>query len=192
MPNLPGLSNNEKRYFLGIKNGKITYRPGHDAEPETYDFFEGELKNIVKREATINGATTLFYDFTMMNAGYTFVLSIPLSSSVSRSIILSLASIPNFNGARIKISPYAKDNYTNVNVYCNGERTKWVTDQIPPVKQINLGSKIVTDDSERIAMIESYVNAINDRLQRQFDPETGEASGPVVDVEETDIPEELG
>lgn len=186
---LPGLSVNEKRYFLGIKGGKITYRPGRDAEPETYDIFQGELKSIIKREASINGAPTLFYDITFMNSGLTYVLSVPMAGSVARSIILSLASVPNFHGKVIRISPYLKDGkYTNVSVYSNGERVKWVIEKLPDVKTIVIGGKTYSDDSERIQCVENYVNVINDRLRSEVDPETGEVSGPVVDVEQDDFP----
>ena len=195
MSNLPGLTNNERKAFLGIKLGKITYRPGKDAEPETYDNLSGVLKSITKREATINDTSMLFYDFIMENSGKIFDLSIPVGSGVARSIILSLASIKDFNGQTIRISPYLKDGkYTNVSVYSNGERQHWVCEpnEVPAVKKINTGSKELTDDSDRIAFVESWVNVINERLQRVVDEETGEMQGPVVDIESEDMPEEIG
>lgn len=191
---LPGLSNNERKFFLGIKEGKITYRPGNNEEPEKYDNFDGILKNITKREANINGSPVMFYDFLFENSGQGYILSVPMSSGVARNIILSLANIQNFVNSIIRISPYLSkrdSKYTNVAVYCNGQNVKWVTDKLPAIKDVVVGSKVIKDDSELVAFIETQVGVINDRLHRIVDPETGECQGPVVDVDSFDMPGDM-
>ena len=188
---LPGLSNNERKFFLGISNGKISYKPVN-GETEYYDSFEGTLKNIIKRESTINGKPAIFYDFIMENSGHVYNLSVPFSSGTARNIVLSLASVEDIKGKFVKISPWLKGEYTNVSVYINGDRANWVVpkEEIPPVKKVVIGTKEIDDDSERIAMVESYVTLINQRLQRVSDVETGELRDP--EVVSDDLPEELG
>lgn len=188
---LPGLSNNERKFFLGISNGKITYKPVN-GETEYYDSFQGTLKSIIKREATINGKPAIFYDFIMENSGHVYNLSVPFASGVARNIVLSVASVEDIKDKMVKIAPYTKGDYTNIVVYVNGEKTSWIIgpDQIPPVKKVVIGTKEIDDDSERIAMVESYVNLINQRLQRVADVETGEFLDPQVESE--DLPDALG
>ena len=188
---LTGLSNNERRYFLGISKGKIVYRPGKDAEPEYYDNFQGVVKSITKREALINEKPMLYYDIQMTAGDLLYVLSVPLASSVARSIILSLANIENIKGAIIKISPWKKDEYTNVSVYHKDQRVSWVVNGIPPLKEIIYKKTRILDDTERVNLVDSYVTLINERLHRQFNPETGELKAPEIPSDD-DLPEDLG
>lgn len=191
---LPGLIKNEKKYLLGINkdNAKIVYKP-ITGEKEYYDSFEGILKNIIKRETTINNKPAIYYDLIMENSGNIYNFSVTYNGSPARSIILSIASVEDIKGKYIKISPYlSKNGYLNVSVYINGERSSWVVpkEQIPPVKKVVYGSKEIDDDSDRIAMVDSYVNLINQRLRKIVDEETGETFDPEEVAD--DLPEELG
>lgn len=188
---LAGLSNNERRYFLGIAKGKIVYRPGKDIEPEYYDNFQGVVKNITKREAVINDKPMLYYDIQMSAGNQLYVLSVPVSGSVARGIILSLANIEDIKGAVIRISPWKKEEYTNVSVYYKDQRVNWVVDELPPLKELQFKGRTIYDDTDRINLVDNYVNLINERLHRQFNPETGELEAPDIPTDD-DLPEDLG
>lgn len=163
---MKGLGNNERKYFLGIANGKVTYRPAKDAEVQTFDFVEGRITGISRRDATINGKPMKFYEFSIENGGEKYVLSLLMDSSVARGIILPLASVQNFAGLSFRISPWLKDAYTNVSVYANGQKLNWGIDpkDLPPIKTVQVGLKEYTDDTERIQLIESLVDQINERI----------------------------
>lgn len=165
---MQGLGNNERKCFLGIAQGKITYRPGRDAERQLFDFVEGTVKEILRRDATINGEPIKFYDFIIQNGSDTYALSVPINSGPARDIVLRLASIENFSGQTIRFSPWLKDTYTNVALYANGKKLDWGVDPkaLPPINRVKVGRKEVIDDSERVDFIEGLVDTINTRLRQ--------------------------
>ena len=163
---MKGLGNNERRFFLGIANGKVTYRPAKDAEVQNFDYVEGRITGISRRDATINGQAMKFYEFGIENGGEKYVLSVLMDSSVARGIILPLASVQDFAGLSFRISPWLKDAYTNVSVYANGQKLNWGIDpkDLPPVEKVTVGMKEYTDDTKRIQLVESLVDQINERI----------------------------
>jgi hypothetical protein len=73
-----------------------------------------------------------------------------------------MASAQNLNGSTIfKIEPYQKGNFTNVVVYADGVKLDWVTNELPPVEDVRVGSQIYKDDSKRMNYICSLVDKIN-------------------------------
>jgi len=179
---MTGLGNNERKIFLGIAQGKITYRAGRDAEKQEFDFVEGRIKGITRRDAHINDKDIKFYEIAIENGNNKFILSVPMDGSVARGIILSLAGIQNFSETTVKISPWLKDTYTNVSVYANGEKAGWVIDpkELPPVKEIKAGTKTFYDDSERVDLVEKMVDSINERIAT----EPASSNAPMVDYDQ--------
>lgn len=177
-----GLGNNERKLFLGIAKGKITYRPSRDAERQEYDYVEGRIKGITRRDANINGENIKFYEITIENGSNSFVLSVPQDGSVARGIILSLAGIKNFSGVTVRISPWMKETYTNVSVYANGQKAGWAIDpkDLPPIKKVVVGRKEYIDDSERVELVEKLVDEINARIAQE--PAT--PGNPIVDYDQ--------
>lgn len=177
---MTGLGNNDRKIYLGVANGKITYRPGRDMERQMYDFVEGRMREIRRRDATINNAPVKFYDFIIENGADTYALSVPVDSSIARGIILPLMSIGNFSDTTIRISPWLKDQYTNVSVYANGQRLNWGVDPkaLPAVERVTVGGKEYVDDSKRINFVEGLVDAVNERLRSASSAQAG-----MVDVE---------
>jgi len=180
---MQGLGNNERKVFLGIAQGKITYRASRDAEKQEFDYVEGQLKDILRRNARINDKDMRFYDFIIENGSETFALSVLMESGIARGIILPLMSINDFSGLTIRISPWLKDTYTNVSVYANGARLNWGIDPkaLPPVKEIKAGTKTFVDDSDRVSFIDGLVDVINERIRQA--PATAGAAVPAVDFE---------
>lgn len=82
-----------------------------------------------------------------------------------KSIILSLANSGRGVGFfPVRIETYLKDGYTKVIVSIGGERLDWVTKELPPVKEIRIGGKVVKDDAARMDYICGLVEEINRRL----------------------------
>jgi len=184
-----GLGNNERKIFLGIYMGKITCRSSRDAERETYDFVEGVLTGITRRDANIKNKDISFYDFAIENRGDKYVLSVPMDGSVARGIILPLANIPTFSGVPIRISPWIKNDHTNISVYAHGQKVNWVIEpkDLPPLeKVITKAGKEIIDDSDRMNFIDGLVDQINDRLAAEAN--ASPTPTPVVDYEETPAP----
>ena len=177
---MTGLGNNERKIYLGIANGKITYRPGRDMERQLFDFVEGKMREIRRRDATINNAPVKFYDFIIENGADTYALSVPVDSGIARGIILPLMSVGNFSDTMIRVSPWLKDTYTNVSVYANGQKLNWGIDpkELPPVEKVPVGNKEYVDDSKRVNFVEGLVDTINERLRAASSAQAG-----TVDVE---------
>lgn len=175
------LGNNQKKNFLSISNGKINYRPGGGAAVQEFDYVEGQIKEIRRRIATINGADTPMYEFVIIDGSETYCLSAGVSSIVAQNIINALATVENFGGKVIKISPWLKTKdgktHTNVSVYANGNKLEWfkAISEFAPLQNVKVGSKLVIDDSDRIAQFEQLVEMINRRLAATS---TARASAP--------------
>ena len=178
---MQGLGNNEKKKYLGIAQGKVTYRPCKDAERQLFDFVEGKVKQILRRDATVNGQPMKFYDFIIFDGEENLALSVPMDSSAARGIILPLAGIQDFAGVAVRISPWLKDTYTNVSVYVNGQRLNWGVEpkELPPIEKVTVGAKEYVDDSKRMAFIDGLVDAINLRI-KQAPASTADAERPAV------------
>lgn len=186
---MEGLGNNQRSKFIGIANGKVTYRPSKDAERQEFDYVEGHIQKITKRDATINGEKVPFYDILIKTTNDSFVLSVPAENGISRSIINSLMSIQDFAGKVVRINPYVKtvgeSVYTNVAVRVNGEKVDWAKADMPKPKQVRVGSKVLNDYSEIDEIIEGFVAEINTRLAAA---NGGNDGSPVVDYESDNDP----
>ena len=161
------INTSSNRIFLGINKGKITRKNGE--EIERFDAIEGVLSAINVRSVDIKGEPTQFLDLIIEDGGETYALSTQLNGGVSRSILLSLASVQNFVGARVAINPYlSKDGeHTNVAVRVNGQKVSWVVsvDKLPAVKKVTVGTKTVIDDTDRAAYFNQLVAEIQQRLK---------------------------
>ena len=159
------------RIFLSVTGGKIRRRT-KDGNEEFYKSVEGKFKGISMRESEYNGAPVNFYDFHLVDGNDEFVLSINRASSVARSIVLNLASVKSFAGTTIRISPWLKENngkqFTNISVYQNNEKLGWVTNELPEVPTVTVGSDVVKDDSKLISFVQQLVDGINLVVNREL------------------------
>ena len=61
----------------------------------------------------------------------------------------------------IRIETYLKDGRTKVSVFDQGNKLNWITSELPPVRETQVGGRIVKDDSERMSFIAGLVKKIN-------------------------------
>ena len=150
--------------FLNFKDGKIVKRNG--LLVDEFDFIEGSLEKIFQKERDFNGEKTLYWYMIIRDEkGNDFALSFPYSSGVFKSIVLSLASDPSIGlSNKIRIDSYFKDGKTKVTVRNGNTKLDWVTTDLPPVKEVNVGGRIVKDESARMELISHYVGEINSLL----------------------------
>ena len=64
----------------------------------------------------------------------------------------------------MKIEPYLKNGFTKVVVSVGGTRLDWVIKELPEVKEVLVGGQRIKDDSERMKLIEHYVEEIKKLL----------------------------
>ncbi|MCR5760266.1 MAG: hypothetical protein K6G39_07920 [Bacteroidales bacterium] len=181
--------NKEKnqRIFLGISYGKITRKIQGQENPETFTDVEGHLKEITVRSAEIKGQQTPFLDFIIEDGEDTYDLSVQKNSGVARSILLSLASVQDFVGNIVRISPYlSKDGeHTNIAVYVNKQKVSWVCEasKIPPLKYVQVGTQQVADDSARSKFFDQHLAVIQNRLNAaSATPQAAVAPSNVEDI----------
>ena len=180
------LSNRAKRTFLSIRNGKITKTNRQTGVVETYDNLEGNFVSIVKRIVNFADGQVQMFDFTIVDGGEQFVISVPAYGSVARGIIMSLANIPNPAAGRIKITTWSKGDYTNTGVYFNGQKISWPEGiEVPKLEEITFKGKVFKDDSARIAFVDDLVAKINAALAEGGQPvDEADPVGDMPDGEE--------
>lgn len=148
---------NQKTY-LNIKEGKI-YLKG-----EPYDYIEGYLKGIETRIREFNGEELKYFYIDIQDVNNKiFSLALVYNSGIAKSLFNSLASLDSYNDL-IKIEPYYLNGFTKISVSSGGLRLSWKHRELPPLKEVQVGNKIVKDDSERMAFIESLVTEINSKI----------------------------
>ena len=150
-----------KIVFLNVKDGKLIRRDG--LVIEEFDFVEGTLEKIYTKEREFNGERILYWYVPLRDDnGDLYLLGLPYSSGVFKSIVLSLANDDELTAlSTIRIETYLKDGRTKVSVYDQGRKLNWITNELPPVKETRVGGRIIKDDSERMSFIAGLVKKIN-------------------------------
>lgn len=150
-----------KIVFLNVKDGKLIRRDG--LVIEEFDFVEGTLEKIYTKEREFNGERVLYWYVPLRDDnGDLYLLGLPYSSGVFKSIVLSLANDDELTAlSTIRIETYLKDGRTKVSVYDQGRKLNWITNELPPVKETRVGGRIIKDDSERMSFIAGLVKKIN-------------------------------
>lgn len=150
-----------KIVFLNVKDGKLIRRDG--LVIEEFDFVEGTLEKIYTKEREFNGERVLYWYVPLRDDnGNLYLLGLPYSSGVFKSIVLSLANDDELTAlSTIRIETYLKDGRTKVSVYDQGRKLNWITNELPPVKETQVGGRIIKDDSERMSFIAGLVRKIN-------------------------------
>ena len=150
-----------KIVFLNVKDGKLIRRDG--LVIEEFDFVEGTLEKIYTKEREFNGERVLYWYVPLRDDnGDLYLLGLPYSSGVFKSIVLSLANDDELTAlSTIRIETYLKDGRTKVSVYDQGRKLNWITSELPPVRETQVGGRIIKDDSERMSFIAGLVKKIN-------------------------------
>lgn len=152
------------KVFLSISHGKVVhYLTG--GKQEFFKNIEGTLQDITIKERSFNGKNTPFWYLDIKDGRETYSLSLPYASGTFKSIILSLASYSSLSKeTRVLIEPYEKNSYTKVCVYAEGEKLDWVVKELPPVKEVTIGGRSYTDDTERMDYIRGIASQVRERI----------------------------
>ncbi len=153
-----------RKVFLSISHGKVVhYLTG--GEQEFFKNIEGTLQDITIKERSFNGKNTPFWYMDIKDGRETYSLSLPYASGTFKSIILSLASYSSLSKeTRVLIEPYERNGYTKVVVYAEGEKLDWVVKELPPLKQVTVGSNTYSDDTERMNFIRNTASQVRERI----------------------------
>jgi hypothetical protein len=153
-----------RKVFLSISHGKVVhYLTG--GEQEFFKNIEGTLQDITIKERSFNGKNTPFWYLDIKDGRETYSLSLPYASGTFKSIILSLASYSSLSKeTRVLIEPYERNGYTKVVVYAEGEKLDWVVKELPPLKQVTVGSNTYADDTERMNFIRNTASQVRERI----------------------------
>lgn len=159
-----GNDSNRSKVYLNISNGKIT--EGSGASKKQFSFIEGTIEAIYTRKSNFHGEEVTRWYIDITDGAESYSLCLPYNSGIFKSIILSLAANEHINPfTRVKIVPYLGTNgYTKVSVYSNGNKLSWITNEIPPQEVIQVGDKLIKDDSKQMKLIVSLCSAIEKRI----------------------------
>lgn len=165
-----GLGNTEsvqtKKHYLSINNGKVIIDRGQ-GKKDNFNFVEGFLEGIYTQKRNFGGEEVTRWFIDLRDGTDIYSICLPYSSGVFKSIVLALASDEALNNSTpIRIEPYERNGFTKVVVYSEGAKLDWITKELPPLKEVKVGSKTIKDDSERMKFINNLCNTINDRITK--------------------------
>jgi len=154
----------KRKIYLSISHGKVVhYLSGGRAE--NFKNVEGKLQDITIKERTFNGVRTNFWYIDIKDGGELYSISLPYVSGTFKSIILALASYQSLSKeTTILIEPYEKGNYTKVAVYADEKKLDWVVKELPPLKEVVVGGKTFSDDTERMEFIKRIASQVKERI----------------------------
>lgn len=153
----------QSKTYLNVKEGRIVYK-NTKGEEIAYDYLEGKLVGIAKRERDFKGEPVMYWYFDIQGEeGDIYSLSMPYSSGVAKAILNSLASVDELG--KVRIETYQSGEFTKSIVYNNGDRLSWKYSTLPPIEEVKVGERMVKDDSKRMALFneiaQDIVNKIN-------------------------------
>ena len=156
----------QKKIYLGVSQGSLI-RSIKDGDRETFSYIDGTIEEIYRKERFFNGQPALFWYIDIRDGEELYSLSLPYSSGVFKSIILSLASDKSLNKLTpVRLEFYLGQNgYTKVQVFSEGIKLDWITKQLPTTEERMIGGKVIRDDTKRMEYISSLTDEINRRLK---------------------------
>ncbi len=154
----------KRKVYLSISHGKVVhYLTGGGVE--NFKNVAGKLQDITIKERTFNGKSTPFWYIDLKDGGELYSLSLPYVSGTFKSIILALASYKSLSKeTTILIEPYEKGNYTKVVVYADETKLDWIVKELPPLKEVVVGGKSFSDDTERMNFIRGLASQVKERV----------------------------
>lgn len=143
------------KIYLNVKNGQIVRRT--ERGEQYFSYVDGKLENIYTKERTFRGESLLYWyiDLRDEEKSELYALGFPYTNNVFKSIALQLPTALSYDNVRIE--PYSRNGYDKVQVYAEGVKLDWITKELPPLKEINVGGRIVKDDTDRMNLIRGYV-----------------------------------
>lgn len=155
------------KHYLAINNGKVIIDRGNGRK-ESFGYVEGVLEGIYTQKRNFGGEEVTRWFIDLRDGTEIYSICLPYSSGVFKSIVLALASDEALrNDTPIRIEPYERNNFTKVTVYSDGTKLDWITKELPPLREVKVGTKIVKDDTERMNLICNLCNTINDRITKK-------------------------
>jgi len=152
----------QRKTYLNIKDGKIALKQPN-GELALYDSIEGSLVGLRKQPRAFKGETVIYWYIDLQDEdGETYSLSLHYNSGVAKAILNSLASADTLG--RIKIETYLKNEFTKTLVYNNGEKLSWKYAELPPLEILEVGGKIIKDDSKRMRFFEGIAEEIINKV----------------------------
>jgi hypothetical protein len=160
-----GLGKLEKATYVSIKDGRLITKSA-GGEDQSHDYLEGRLIDLKRKEKEFGGEKVTQYHFEFKDdEGELYILSTGERGGVARSLINSLASMQGREGV-LRVVAYAKDGYSKVRLYQNGEPLDWKCKKIPAVEEKTLGGQKIKDETKRIEFFRNMAEEIALKVSR--------------------------
>ena len=160
-----GLGKIEKATYVSIKEGRIVTKDAAGKE-QAHDYLEGMLVDLTRKEKEFNGEKVTQYQFEFKDdEGERYILSTGEKGGVARALINSLASMQGKTG-NLRIVPYAKDGFSKVLLYQNGERLDWKYKEIPAVEEKQVEGVKIKDETKRLEFFRNVAEDIASRVSK--------------------------
>ena len=160
-----GLGKTEKVTYVSIKEGRLVTKDATGAE-QLHDYLEGSLVDLTRKEKEFGGEKVTQYQFEFKDdKGERYILSTGEKGGVARALINSLASMQGKTG-NLRIVPYAKDGFSKVLLYQNGERLDWKHKEIPGVEERQIEGVKIKDETKRLEFFRNMADEIASKVSR--------------------------
>ena len=152
-----------------IRMGKFAQWMGPGQQRREYDFVQGCLTGISLRKHELPSGEMTYMDMHFKNGDIRFDVSAIASGSVAAELISKLVNIRNVKST-VRIDVWAKDRYTNSNVYENGEKLPFRI--LPKIARNQKGFSTSFDTSERDEAVMKMIDELNGRIAQAARAET--------------------
>lgn len=154
------------KIYLNINRGQVERALG-GGRKEFYSFVEGRLVSIFEKVRDFHGEKVIYWYIDLQDeSGEVYSIGFHHNSGVLVSIINSMASAEALSSSSvIRISPYERNGFTKVSVYCNGEKLDWKIKELPPIEEVKTANgKVFKDDSKRMEILSGLAQEIRERI----------------------------
>ena len=152
-----------------IRQGKLAQWMGLGQQRREYDYVQGRLTGISLRKHELPSGEMTYMDMHFQNGEIRFDVSTIASGSVAAELISKLVNIRNVKST-VRIDVWAKDRYTNSNVYENGEKLPFRI--LPKIARKQKGFSTSFDTSERDEAVMKMIDELNGRIAQAARAET--------------------
>lgn len=175
------LSKPKMFFSVSQDDAKIRRKVKDTGEYQLFDFIEGQLVDVYWKEDSYNGDPANKICFVFENGSERAELQTSESSLFTQDALNGLAAIEGTIG-KVRITPYISSyegkDYVHGAIRHNGEkiRRKYMKDQLPEKRRVQVGAKTMTDDSERVKF---FLDVIKDEIKPKLVSPAAAALGVV-------------
>ncbi len=155
--------------YLKIENGTLICNSIVEGETLIFESVKGRLNNIYPAYRSFKSGIFKYWHIELIDDINTYLICFPYTNAMFQKIILKLITTETYEDIQIipyrDNTPYLRKEHSKARVYSNGKELDMMQIKLPSINCYKYGEKIRKDYSQRIAMIEEFINCILLKIQ---------------------------